>query len=105
MAKAPTRSPAERERVVLSILRGEMSAMEAARGTGVTEKTVRTWQRVFLEGGRERLATGRGGRSARELELEAEGEELKAALGEAYVQIRMLKKRASQASTTASSRT
>ena len=99
MARAPTRSPDDKARVVLSVLRGETSEIEAARGAGVTEKTFRTWYRMFLEGGRERLTTGAGRRSARELELEAEGEELKAALGEAHVELRMLRKSASQTST------
>ncbi len=74
------------------MLRGELTAAEAARRGGVSEQTVHNWKRAFLEAGREGLAQGRRRRSSRELELEAECEELKAALGEAHVQLRVWKK-------------
>ena len=83
MAKPSDRSPERKLRVVLSVLRGEMSAPEAARRVGVAEQTVHNWKRTFLEAGREGLARGRRRRSSRELELEAKNEELKAPLGEA----------------------
>ena len=73
------------------MLRGEVSAAEAARRAGVTEQTVHNWKNAFLEAGREGLAGPRRRRSSRELELEAENEELKAALGEAHVQLRVPK--------------
>ena len=92
MAKASNRSPEDKLQVVLSVLRGEVSAMEAARGAGLAERTVRKWQQSFLEGGRDRLASGERRQSARELELKAENEELKAALGEAHMQMRLWKK-------------
>ena len=91
------RSPEERARVVLSVLRGELSATEAALRARVAERTVRTWQQAFVEGGQERLALGGRRRSARELELEAEIEELQAALGEVHVQLRKWKKGAAEA--------
>ena len=50
------------------------------------------WKKAFLEGGRDRLALGARRRSAREAELEAECEELKAALGEAHVRLRVRQK-------------
>ena len=80
MAKASKKSPEEKLRVVLSVLRGELSAAAAGRRAGVSEQTVHNWKKAFLEGGRDRLALGARRRSARELELEAECEELKAAL-------------------------
>ncbi|WP_423916945.1 transposase [Candidatus Poriferisodalis sp.] len=92
MAKASKKSPEEKLRVVLSVLRGELSASVAGRRAGVSEQTVHNWKKAFLEGGRDRLALGGRRRSARELELEAECEELKAALGEAHVQLRVWKK-------------
>ena len=58
----------------------------------MTEQTVHNWKNAFLEAGREGLAGPRRRRSSRELELEAENEELKAALGEAHVQLRVWKK-------------
>jgi len=80
----------EKLRAVLSVLAGEQSHAEAARRTGVVEQSVRNWKKQFLEAGRQGLAGGR--RSSREKELEAENEELKAALGEAHVQLRVWRK-------------
>jgi len=48
--------------------------------------------RAFVEAGRDGLALDQRRRSSREAELEAENEELKAALGEAHVQLRVWKK-------------
>ena len=92
MAKTSNRSPDDKLKLVLSMLRGEMSGMEAATSAGVTERTVQKWQQALIEGGRDRLASGERGRSARELDLEAENGELKAALGEAHMQLRQWKR-------------
>lgn len=92
MAKASKKTADEKLRVVLSVLRGEVTAQEAARRAGVSEQSVHNWKRILLESGREGLAQGQRRRSAREFELEAENEELKAALGEAHVQLRVWQK-------------
>lgn len=92
MPRASKSSPEKKIQVVLSVLRGEATAAEAGRKAGVSEQTVHNWKRVFLESGRDGLAQGQRRRSSRELELEAENEELKAALGEAHVQLRVWKK-------------
>lgn len=93
LAKPSKKSADEKMRVVLSVLRGEQSATDAARRAGVSEQTVHNWKRTFLDSGREGLAVrGRPRRSGRETELEAENEELKAALGEAHVQLRVWQK-------------
>lgn len=55
----------------------------------MSEQSVHNWKRRFLDAGREGLEKGARRRSWRELELEAENEELKAALGEAHVQLRV----------------
>ncbi|NND02107.1 MAG: helix-turn-helix domain-containing protein, partial [Acidimicrobiia bacterium] len=89
MPRASKSSPEKKIQVVLSVLRGEATAAEAGRKAGVSEQTVHNWKRVFLESGRDGLAQGHKRRSSRELELEAENEELKAALGEAHVQLRV----------------
>ena len=78
--------------MVLSVLRGEVSVAEAARRAGVAEQTVHNWKNPFLEAGRGGLAGPQRRRSSRESELEAENEELKAALGEVHVQLRVWKK-------------
>ena len=92
MAEASKKSPEEKPRVVSSVLRGELSAAAAGRRAGVSEQTVHNWKRLFSDSGRDGLAQGWRRRSARESELEAENEELKAALGEAHVHLRAWKK-------------
>lgn len=93
MARPSKKSPDEKIRVVLSVLGGELSAGEADRKAGVSEQTVSNWKRAFLESGRAGLvAGGRPRRSSRDVEPEAENEELKAALGEAHVQLRVWQK-------------
>ena len=69
-----------------------MPVAEAARRAGVAEQTVHDWKNAFLEAGRAGLAGPQRHRSSRESELEAENEELKAALGEAHVQLQVWKK-------------
>ena len=71
MAKASKKSSEEKLRVVLSVLRGEQSAVDAGRRAGVSEQTVHNWKKLFLDSGRDGLAQGRRRRSARESELEA----------------------------------
>ena len=53
---------------------------------------MRDWLRAFLDAGRDRLARGSRRRSSREMELMAEIEELKAALVEAYLHLRVWRK-------------
>ncbi len=77
---------------MLSVLRGEATAVAAARRNGVSEQAVHNWKRAFLEGGRQGLEQGAKRRSSREHELEVENEELKAALGEAHVRLRVWRK-------------
>jgi transposase len=92
MAKPSKKSTEQKLQVVLAVLRGELSAVEAGRKAGVSEQSVHNWKRIFLESGRDGLEQGQRRRSNREHELEAENEELKAALGEAHVQLRVWKK-------------
>ena len=92
MSKPAKRPPECKLQAVLSVLRGEVSVAEAARRAGVAEQTVHNWKNAFLEPGRAGLAGPQRRRSSRELELEAENEELKAALGEAHVQLRVWQK-------------
>jgi transposase len=80
-------------RIVLSVLRGEQSAAEAARRHGVSETSVGKWKEQFLEGGRAGLeaAKDRRGPIGREVQLEAQVGELTQALGEAHVELRLAK--------------
>ena len=81
--------------LVCSVISGEMTIVDAARRAKVSEQSVSNWKRQFLEGGKQGLADGgRPGSNSQQLRLEAEIEELKAALGEAHVELRVWKKSA-----------
>lgn len=96
MGRKPFRTADEKLQVVLSVLRGEVTQVEVARRLQMSQTTIAKWQKQFLEGGRESLARGdnaRGPTSRREGELEAQVEELTSALGEAYVELRVWRKK------------
>ena len=95
MGRRPYRSVDEKMRVVLSVLKGEMTQVEAARRLEMSQTTIAKWQKQFLEGAQESLARGDNARSPtsrRESDLEGQVEELTTALGEAYVELRLWRK-------------
>ncbi|MCB0916220.1 MAG: transposase [Actinobacteria bacterium] len=80
--------PAEKKlRIVLSVLAGEVTIVQAARKEKVSEQSISRWKAEFLE-------AGKTGPSTREEQLEAEVADLTQALGEAAVEIRVWKKSA-----------
>ena len=82
-------------RLVLAVIAGELTSAEAARRGKASEQSISTWKRQFLEGGKAGLAeNGRPQASQRERALLEENEELKAALGEAHVELRVWKRSA-----------
>ena len=95
MAPSVVLSIEDKFRLVCSVISGEMTIVDAARRAKVSEQSVSNWKRQFLEGGKQGLADGgRPGSNPQEQRLEAEIEELKAALGEAHVELRVWKKSA-----------
>jgi transposase len=95
MAPPVVLSVEDKFRLVCSVISGEMSIAEAARRSKVSEQSISNWKRQFLEGGKQGLADGgRPGSNPQQQRLEAEIEELKAALGEAHVELRVWKKSA-----------
>jgi transposase len=95
MARPVVLSVEDKFRLVCSVVSGEMTIVEAARRARVSEQSVSNWKRQFLEGGKQGLADGgRPGSNPQGQRLEAEIEELKAALGEAHVELRVWKKSA-----------
>lgn len=95
MPRPPAIPVEDKVRVILSVLAGEVTVAEAARRHKVSETTVGNWKRQFLEAGRQGLAAATSaGPNATERALHAEVEELKAALGEAHVELRVWKKSA-----------
>jgi transposase len=95
MSRPPVFPVEDKIRIVLSVLAGELSVAEAARRNKVSETSVGKWKQQFLEAGRAGLAAGGASRvSSREEALAAEVEDLKAALGEAHVELRVWKRSA-----------
>jgi len=95
MAPPVVLSVEDKFRLVCSVISGEMTIVEAARRAKVSEQSVSNWKRQFLEGGKQGLADGgRPGSNPQAQRQEAEIEELKAALGEAHVELRVWKKSA-----------
>lgn len=96
MGRKPFRTPDEKLTIVLSVLKGETTQVEIARRLGMSQTTIAKWQKQFLEGGRESLARGDNAvapSSRRESELEGQVDELTSALGEAYVELRVWRKK------------
>lgn len=95
MGRKPFRTTDEKLAVVLSVLKGDMTQVEAGRRLELSQTTISKWLRQFTEGGREALERGDNPRkvgSKRETELEEKVEELTTALGEAYVELRTWRK-------------
>lgn len=96
MGRKPFKTPDEKLTIVLSVLKGETTQVEIARRLGMSQTTIAKWQKQFLEGGREGLARGDNAVSEatkREEELSDRVDELTSALGEAYVELRVWRKK------------
>jgi len=95
VARPPVFSVEDKFRLVLSVISGEMTIVEAARRGKASEQSISRWKQQFLEGGKAGLVEGGlPGPNGRERQLLEEVEELKAALGEAHVELRVWKKSA-----------
>lgn len=87
----------DKVRVVLAVLAGELTVAEAARRHGVSGAAVGKWRDRFIESGKAGLdnampgAAGSAG-SQTERRLRVEAEQLKLALAEATVQLRIWQK-------------
>lgn len=91
-SKQPKWSIEDKTRIVLSVLRGEVTIAEASRQHAVSQTSIAKWRDAFLEGGQTSLAAGRAGPSSREEQLEHELDEVKIALGEAHAELRVWRK-------------
>jgi transposase-like protein len=95
MRSRRTKIPAEEKvRIVLSVLAGEMTGAEAARRHGVSEMSVSKWKTRFLEAGAsslEEIHAGPDGQAGtpEQRRMRMENEQLKLALAEATVQLRI----------------
>lgn len=96
MGRKPFKSADEKLAIVLSVLKGETTQTDVARRLQLSQTTIAKWQKQFLEGGREALARGDNAQtlaSRRETELAAQVEDLTTAIGEAYVELRVWRKK------------
>lgn len=95
MGRPPVFSVEDKFRLVLSVISGELTIAEAARRGKASEQSISRWKQQFLESGKAGLVEGRPpGPNDREQRLLEEVEELKAALGEAHVELRVWKRSA-----------
>jgi transposase len=81
----------------LAVLAGELTVAEAARRHGVSPTAIAKWRGRFIESGTAGLDAGLPGPAGRagsqtERRLRAEAEQLKLALAEAMVQLRIWQK-------------
>jgi transposase len=83
----------EKQRIVLSVLRGECTVAEAARRNECSETSIAKWRDQFMQAGRAALEAGVArGPSAREAQLQRELDGVMSALGEAHVRLRLLER-------------
>lgn len=98
MRKPAVRLPVEeKQRVVLAVLAGETTAAEAARRHEVSTNAVLSWRAKFLDAGRRALEEKISGlieapAPPEERRLRVEANQLKLALAEATVQLRIWEK-------------
>ena len=93
MARPPMFKAQEKQRIVLSVLRGECTMAEAARRNKCSETSIAKWRDQLVQGGLQALEDeSRQGPTGREAQLEREVAEVTSALGEAHVELRLLKR-------------
>jgi transposase len=93
MARPPMFKAQEKQRIVLSVLRGECTVAEAARRNKCSETSIAKWRDQFVQGGLQALEDeARQGPTGREAQLDRELAEVTSALGEAHVELRLLKR-------------
>jgi len=93
MARPSKFTPQKKQQIVLAVMRGELSIAEAARRFAASEGSIAKWRDLFVEGGVAALQDGaRRGPTGREAQLEQEVSDLTHALGEAHVELRVLKR-------------
>lgn len=72
-ARPPSRSAADEVRIVLAVLRGEVTIVGAARRAGVSRTSIANWRDQFFHGGQHAVASGGATRpTSRERQLAAE---------------------------------
>lgn len=96
VGRKPFRTPDEKLQIVLSVLKGETTQTDVARRLGMSQTTIAKWQKQFLDGARESLSRGENAKTEttkREEELTDQVDDLTSALGEAYAELRVWRKK------------
>ncbi|MGW7822758.1 transposase [Streptomyces puniciscabiei] len=84
--------PEAKLEIVMRVISGEVTISQAARQVNVSEQSVGNWKRQFIAAGRLGLEGYERQQAERERQLLAEIADLKAALGEVYVQLRNMRR-------------
>jgi transposase len=93
MGRPSSKPTAEKKRIVLAVLRNEITLAEAARRESVSQTSIANWRDLFLEAGGAAIEAGATIRpTSREQQLAAEIEQLTSALGEAHMELRLWRK-------------
>ncbi len=58
MARPATRAAEDKVRIVLAVLRSEVTIAEAARREAVSQTSIANWRDQFLDGGQQAVAAG-----------------------------------------------
>jgi transposase len=97
VGRPPIYSTEKKLEVVMSIIRGDVSQTEIARRLELSQTTISKWLKIFTEAGMEGLNRGNNppqSSTAKQLaDLQAQVDELTSALGEAYVELRVWRKK------------
>uniref|UniRef100_A0AAU2VS89 Helix-turn-helix domain-containing protein n=1 Tax=Streptomyces sp. NBC_00008 TaxID=2903610 RepID=A0AAU2VS89_9ACTN len=95
MSRPPALPATRKIDIILMHFRGELTISAAAKMAGVSEQSIGNWKRKFINAGKEALeSTAQDGASPvsdRERQLRKENHNLKAALGDAFLQLRAIK--------------
>lgn len=97
MGRPPVYSAEKKFEVVMSILKGEITQSEVGRRLGLSQTTISKWLKNFTESGMQGLQRGENPTSSaaakQVAELQAQVDDLTSALGEAYVELRVWRKK------------
>jgi transposase len=97
VGRPPIYSAEKKLEVVMMILRGEVTQSEIGRRLELSQTTISKWLKVFTEAGMEGLSRGNNpppSATAKQIaDLQAQVDDLTSAIGEAYVELRVWRKK------------
>lgn len=97
MGRPPMYGAEKKLEVVMAILKGEVTQTDIARRLELSQTTISKWLKVFTEAGLDGLQRGSNppqSATAKQIaDLQAQVDDLTSALGEAYVELRVWRKK------------